>query len=539
MKVNINEIRILMLYRRNGELRINPRSMLYGTFILAGANVLVRIIGFVYQIALSRLLGPEGMGVYQLIFPPYTIALALTTSGIPVAVSRLVASSSATGHSGEVKKVVSTALSIVLGLGIILSVLVLANLDWIAHAILKDPRTRLPLFILFPCIIITGMGATFKGYFYGIKHTHRPAFAEILEQLVRIATVILTLLWLKPQGYERSAMVIVFGVVIGELTSLFYLHAQYHYSVKTLKGYTKTPSVHSLIKSIGAIAVPVTLTRLITTSINSINTILIPQRLMASGLTNSQAVSLFGIVSGMVMPLLFIPFTITNALSTVIIPHLSEDMALGNWQAIRSNISRAIQLTSIVAFAAAAALLSLGQPIGIALYRQSQVGQLLTPLTLSVVFLALQHTLSAALNGLDRQKRSTLNLFIGGVIQLCCTWFLVSHPALRIYGFIIGFNLRNIAVFILNFGTVKKLTKLEIRWADWFFKPAFAALVMASLGRCAFNLSLHAGLPLIASLALAIITGAAFFLISLYSVNGIPRIKGRQKDKAPRTTTGL
>ncbi len=507
--------------------------MLYGTFILAGANVLVRIIGFVYQIALSRLLGPEGMGVYQLIFPPYTIALALTTSGIPVAVSRLVASSSATGQSGEVKKVVSTALLIVIGVGIILSALILINLDWITHTILKDPRTRLPLFILFPCIIITGMGATFKGYFYGIKHTHQPAFAEILEQIVRIVAVIFMLLWLNPQGYEDSAMAIVFGVVMGELASLLYLHTRYYYSVKASNGNTKSSSIFSLIKSIVAIAVPITFTRLITTSINSINTILIPQRLIASGMSNSQAVSLFGIISGMVMPLLFIPFTITNALSTVIIPHLSEEMALGDWQTIRHNISRAIQLTSVVAFAATAVLLSLGQPIGIALYRQSQVGQLLTPLTLSIIFLALQHTLSAALNGLDKQKRSTLNLFIGGILQVYCTWFLVAHPALRIYGFIIGFNVRNIAVFMLNFSAIKKLTKIQIRWADWFLKPGFAAIVMASLGRCAFNLSVHAGFPLLASLVVAIIIGVVSFLASLYSVNGIPIVKDKPKRQGP------
>ncbi|WP_394355739.1 stage V sporulation protein B [Caldicoprobacter guelmensis] len=502
--------------------------MLYGTFILAGANVLVRIIGFVYQIMLSRLLGPEGTGVYQLVFPPYTIALALTTSGIPIAVSRLVASSNAVGNYRQCKRIVLTALLIVIIVGLVLSILILTNLNWITNRILKDSRTHIPLFILFPCVIITGMGATLKGYFYGIKHTHQPALAEILEQLIRISSVGFLLLWLKPQGYEEAVIVIVFGVVIGELASLLYLHIRYHYStkfIKTLGNNAKTSPFSLLLKNIISIAVPLTFTRIIITSINSINSILVPRRLAASGMTNSQAVSLFGIISGMVMPLLFIPFTITNALSTIIIPHLAEEMALGNWSSIRHNISSAIQLTSLVAFASTALLLSLGQPIGIALYAQPQVGQLLTPFTLGAIFLALQHTLSAVLNGLDRQKRSTLNLFIGGIIQVLCTYFLVSIPALRIYGFIIGFNLRNITVSMLNFSAVKKLTKLQIRWADWLFKPGFAALVMASLGRCVFNLSTHAGSSLIVSLTLAAAISAIFFLISLYSVNGIPRIK--------------
>ena len=119
------------------------------------------------------------------------------------------------------------------------------------------------------------------------------------------------------------------------------------------KGFNSSPSSVSLISRISGIigiAAPVTFTRLIITAINSINTILIPQRLMAGGLTNSEAVSLFGIVSGMVLPLLYMPFTITNALYTVIVPHLSEDLATANWTAIRANVTRAVSITTIFAF---------------------------------------------------------------------------------------------------------------------------------------------------------------------------------------------
>ena len=131
-------------------MKINTRSLLYGTFILASANVLVRAMGFIYQIIVSRLLGPEGMGIYQLVFPPYSIALALTASGIPVAVSRMVAAENATGRRKQAKQYVTTAIGIVTVLGILLSFAMILVSEWLSHTVLKDPRTRLPLLILFP-----------------------------------------------------------------------------------------------------------------------------------------------------------------------------------------------------------------------------------------------------------------------------------------------------------------------------------------------------------------------------------------------------
>ncbi|NLO82981.1 MAG: stage V sporulation protein B [Clostridiales bacterium] len=510
-------------------MKINTRSMLFGTLILAGANMLVRAMGFIYQIILSRLLGPEGIGIYQLVIPPYSIALALTTSGIPVAVSRLVAAKNATGHQKQSKEFVITAIGIVSTLGILLSLLMIISSDWISHRLLKDPRTRIPLLILFPCVIITSISAVFKGYFYGTKNTLKPALAEIIEQILRITLAVFLLFRLSPADYEKATIFIVLGIVMGELASLLYLHTNYYHKTKNLINGSATTSIMSRISMITNIALPITLTRLMITAINSVNTILIPQRLMASGITNSQAVSLFGIVSGMVLPLLYMPFTITNALYTVIIPHLSEDLATSNWSAIRANISRAIRLTTIFAFPASALLLSLGHPIGIALYNQTLVGQFLTPLTWCMIFHALQHTLSAILNGLGKQKLAASYAAMGGIIQIICTYFLAAQPDLRIYGFIIGFNLRSIITFLLSFTKVAKLTKIQIKWKEWFIKPGFAAVFAASFSRCAHNLlNIHSTMPSAASLILSLGIGGMSYLTVLYCINGIPPIKAKR-----------
>jgi stage V sporulation protein B len=509
-------------------LKINTRSLLYGTFILASANVLVRAMGFIYQIIVSRLLGPEGMGIYQLVFPPYSIALALTASGIPVAVSRMVAAENATGRRKQAKQYVTTAIGIVTVLGILLSFAMILVSEWLSHTVLKDPRTRLPLLILFPCVIITSISAVFKSYFYGTKNTHNPALAEIVEQVLRIALVVFLLLRFSTGDYEKAALIIILGVVAGELASLLYLHINYYYKTK---GFNSSPSSVSLISRISGIigiAAPVTFTRLIITAINSINTILIPQRLMAGGLTNSEAVSLFGIVSGMVLPLLYMPFTITNALYTVIVPHLSEDLATANWTAIRANVTRAVSITTIFAFLGSALLFSLAHPIGIVLYKQQQVGRFLAPMTWCMVFHALQHTMSAILNGLGKQKQAALYTTIGGIIQIICTYFLVAQPGLGIYGFILGFNLRSIVACLLSFAIVVKLTKLSIKWANWLIKPGFAAVFTVSFSRFTLNLLANYSVPITVSLILSLAIGGISFLTVLYCINGLPRIKTKR-----------
>jgi stage V sporulation protein B len=514
-------------------LKINTRSILYGTFVLTAANIFVRAIGFIYQILLSRILGPEGMGVYQLVLPPYVIALSLATSGIPVAISRLVASRKALEDEIGIKQLMSIALWLNIILSMAITAVMILNLDWLSQVFLKDPRTRGPLLVLFPCITITAIGAMFKGYFYGIKNIHPSALAEIIEQIVRIGVAIFLLFLFNPTRYEEATALIILGTVMGELSSLLYLHTSYHHSIKKLQQPKEAPSVFPVVKNILIIATPITCTRLITTMINSINSILIPQRLMASGMSNSQAVSIFGIISGMALPLLFMPFTFTGALSIVMIPHLSEDLALSNWSAIRANISRAILLTTTIAFPATALLLSLGHPIGVVLYNQPQVGQFLMPLAYSMVFHSLQHTCGAILNGLGKQSRATFNSLIGGLIQVFCTYFLVAKPQFGIYGFIIGFILRSTIVFLLNFTAVLQFTKLHIRWIQWFVKPGFAAMVMGSFSRLTFHFFTKQRFPLVFVLVLSFAIGGVFFLIALYSVDGIPRPKNK---KAPITT---
>lgn len=499
--------------------------------VMTGANFIVRLLGFVYRVLLSRIIGPQGMGLIQLVFPAYLIAITITTSGLPVAVSRLVSEKQAKGDLSGSRQVLRLALLLVAGISLILSILTMMNLDFIAERVLKDPRTRGALFVFFPSILIVGLGAVLKGYFYGIKNIHPPAIAEIAEQIVRMTAALGLLLYAAPKDHAAAAALVILGMVIGEVASLLFLHTRYHMHRRQHPAPPGIPA--GLLLSIGAIAAPITATRLASALMTAANAILIPRRLMAGGMTSEEAVGLFGILSGMVMPLLFLPFTITSALAVVMIPNLSENLVLKKWRDIRDKVSKALAITCITAFPSAALLIALGRPLGDLLYRQPMVGALLLPIAYTLVFHALQHTSSGILNGLGKQNRSAFHFILGSLVQLACTYILAARPEWGVYGFILGFAAASILVSSLNLITTLRTTEQPFEWIPWMVKPGFSALLMGSVCRLLIRRLLGVGLPAAAGLTLSALAGLLVFFISLFLLDGMPKglLKEMQKGR--------
>ncbi|HHU79591.1 MAG TPA: polysaccharide biosynthesis protein [Clostridiales bacterium] len=516
-------------------MKINTKSLLYGTMILSLANFTVRLLGFVYRVILSRMIGPQGMGLVQLVYPVFQIAITLTVAGIPIAVSRLISEKNVRQDIPGMRRIITTALLMVTAVSTALTLAGLFNLNFIAGSVIKDMRTKGALFILFPNVILIGLGATLKGFFYGGKHIHPPALAEIIEQLMRMTVSVSLIFWLAPgDNYSLAAMLVMLGTVIGELSSLLFLHTRYYrFKKELLIKYQAARSsladclhtagsLRETAAAIAAIALPITSTRLINSLMSAANSVLIPQRLVASGMLRDEAVGLFGILFGMVMPLMFLPFTITNALTVVIIPNLSESLAMKRWKDIQNKTDKAIRLTCYIAFPSIALLTSLGRPIGTLLYKQPLAGTFLIPASWSLLFLALQHTCSGILNGLGRQVRAAMHFMAGSTIQLLCTYFLLANPAIRIWGVIIGFTAASMVVSAANMTAVLKATRMSFKLADWILKPGFAALLMGFTTAAVYKALTVIQAPVLLSLIISALTGFLLFMFCLWAVKALP-----------------
>ena len=416
-------------------------TMVTGALLLTGVNLFAQIFGFAYRVWLSRLISPEALGLFQLVMPFYAIIMSIGVSGLTVAVSRLTAYYSALGQTRAIRQVVRVAR---LGYSLMilgLSALIIPFSDWFSVAFLGDARTRLALLLLLPEIWLTGWENVHKNYFYGRKNVIPPAIAEVLEQISRVSSVLGLLILLRPAYEEAQVAVIVLGMLISEVFSAGLLTLLYRRDQK--KRPAKGPLAPGMTRKVLSIALPVASANLLANLISSLNSIIIPGRLIVSGMDPSLALSAFGVAFGMTMPLLGLPLAFTVSIGLVMLPRLSENAALGDIGGIRRKVRLALLVSAAVILSCMAVLIPFGAPLARALFKNPGAGQYMAPLCIATVFVCLEQVFCSFLNGLGKQKRAAANLIAAGVVQLSVTYWAVALPGLRLMGFVWAYIIGN------------------------------------------------------------------------------------------------
>ncbi|WP_041720909.1 putative polysaccharide biosynthesis protein [Alkaliphilus metalliredigens] len=456
-------------------------SFLFGIILLTIVNFIVRSMGFVYRIILSRLIGAEAIGLYQMVFPFLMVLIAIPTAGIPVAVSKMVAKENSLRNHTGIYKILTIALAIGGTLSLFLSIFVSLRIEWITTEVLKNPRLYYLILFCIPSISLISFSSIIRGFFYGLKDMQPAATAQIIEQLTRIIFVLGYLYYQRPSSPIMSAIIAIIGISIGEFFGLLYLILRFQ--IKKFKNVPRvimgpTESMPAISKSLLFIAVPLTLSRLISTLMQTVNAVLIPQRLIVAGYSSIEAVETFGKISGMAMPLLFLPFTVTSALVINLIPNVSEQMALNNVDDVTYKSNLAIRMTLLVAIPTMVVYAIFGNHLAELIYNHEEVGRYLSIISYGTLFLCMQHTISGILHGLGKQVVTTINYMLGMSIQLYCTYILVPNPKYGINGFFIGFLLSTFIIFVLNTISLHRIIKLKVPLIQSVIKPGICALFM-------------------------------------------------------------
>ena len=456
-------------------------SFIVGTIILACINFLVRSLGFVYRIILSRVIGPQAIGLYQMVFPFLMVLITIPTAGIPIAVSKLVAKENSLNNRKGVYR--TLWISMLLGgiLALILTIIVSLKIDYITISILKNDQLFYPLLWSIPAIALITFSSILRGFFYGLTDVKPAAAAQIVEQVTRVFFVLLYLYLRKPSHPITAATIAIIGLSVGEAFGLLYLVLRFNFRramSKSLIQRTLNENYSKLLGSILFISVPITISRLISTLMQSVNAIIIPQRLQFAGYTAGQSLEIFGKISGMAMPLLFLPFTVTSALVVNIIPNISEQMAVNNLNDVANKSNLALKLTMLTALPTTVLFVIFGNHIATLIYNQKDVGSYLAIISYVTVFLCMNHTLSGILHGMGKQISTTINYILGMLIQLYCTYYLIPNPRYGINGFFIGYIISAIVIFILNSITLRRHIKLKLRLMDNLLKPLLCTAIM-------------------------------------------------------------
>lgn len=430
-------------------MKINIRSAMYGALVLTCSNMLLQVISFVYRVFVSRLIGGEGMGLFSLIMSMYSVIMSLVVSGVAVSVSRLSAGYGALGHTRKVSQLTTRAIFAFVILFALVAAAVLPFSDFISVHLLGDARTRMGLIVLLPCIFFTGLENIHKNHFYGLKKVHQPAVSEVLEMAVRSLAVILLLTFLKPVYLEYAVALIVFGMVICEVFSAGLLRLMYRHEQKGIVPAGPAMPVKSMLRDMSAIAVPIALANLLSNLISSVNSVIIPARLIVSGLSSSEAMSTYGVMVGMTMPLLGLPTAFMVALSLVMIPRLSEDLALSRYDLMNRRVVRTLRVTALVIAPSMVLLTLFGPQLAVLLFKQEAAGAYFLPLAVGTLFACFQGIMGSLLSGIGEQKKTAANMIAAGLLQLALTWLATALPSLRIGGFVLAFGVASLTGAIL------------------------------------------------------------------------------------------
>ena len=328
-------------------------TYIQGAFILTMTNLITGSLSFIYRVFLTRAIGSEGVGVYQLVLPLYLLFITLVSGGITTAVSKLIAEQAPGSNYRNMYKIIKIC-GITVGIwSLALCSFIFFNSEYLARYVLKDSRTFFSIMVFTPAIFFISLSAVLKGYFYGLQYVKPPAMIDILEKMIRLGGLLLTTYYLLPLGIEYVCAGVMAAMAAGEFISLVLLYFCYK-TKKAAAIHTKTDSTIHIITRILKTALPLSLSGALTTIMDMITAILIPMQLRAAGYSNSNALSLYGQVTGMVMPLLFFPFIIVASLGITLVPAIAASYATGNWTALNKKCNDSLKITSAIAFASTA-----------------------------------------------------------------------------------------------------------------------------------------------------------------------------------------
>jgi stage V sporulation protein B len=480
------------------------QTLWWGTLTLTAAALLARGLGLVYRILLARFLGGEGLGLYQMALPFYQSLGTLVAAGMPVAVAQLVAA----GRRPPAAVAV-TALFVTLVVALPLTGLVVIGAAPLARALWQDPSLAVLVAVLAPALPVAAVSAVLRGVYLGQKAMVVPAAAQVAEQVVRVVLTDL-LLWLALPVSVRPALAAAL-VVAGEVAGLLALAAG---GAVALLGGAGPSRDSGLARELVRLAVPITAGRFLGSLTGLVEATWIPRQLIASGLSLPAAVTLFGQVTGIVMPFVLFPTALTIALGHNLVPVVART---ADAAARRRQVTVSLDATAVWSCGITALLLALGTRLPDLLFGARIPPGIFVPLALGGFALYFDTVLGGILRGLGRTDLPLASHLAGTILELAAVALLAGRPGHGPQGFAVAVALGFGLSAVLNYAVVWRLTGAGLSGPLALLRPAAAALLVAVvLPRFLPLLVLATGL--VPAILLAALGGALLFGMGLLAL---------------------
>ncbi len=390
---------------------------------MAAAFLVIKSAGMLFRVFLAGRLGAEGLGLYQLVMSVYLVFAATVSSGVCLCASRLFTELSARGKPAQARYAAEYCMKLSFFIGLAGGALMLSCADAAASYLLHDERAAPSLRLLAPGLPFLAVSAAVRGYFLARRSTLQPSGQQLIEQLIETGGFALVMALFRPRDITQTCCIAAASAASAELASFVYSLLCYRADAR------KTGAGREKVFRIGRTALPVLLpvsaNACIRSGLSAAENALIPSGLKKHGLDVSEALSQYGITSGMVMPVITFPSVLILPFSTLMITEAADARARGDTAAIKRMTEKAVSAVLRYSLPVTVMLIFFADPLCMALFGSASAGKYLAVLAPVVPFMYLDCAADAILKGLDEQLSYFVFNTIDSVIRVALTFILV------------------------------------------------------------------------------------------------------------------
>lgn len=435
------------------------KTILQGTLILTAVGFLCRFMGFFYRIFLSHTFGEENVGLYQLTFPVFVLCISLTSAGLETAISRTVARKQSLQKSREASEALCLGLFVSCLLSILTLLFLQKNAAFLSAALLGDPRCEKILILLSYALPFSSIHGCIMGYCYGLKQTQIPAISQLIEQITRILSVFLLYRFTMQRGLHINIEIAAAGIALGELFSTFYSIRQLQKNQPDVfrPGFSAS-SLTLRFRELIPLSLPLTANRVLLSLLQGIEAVSIPSCLKLYNHSTSEALSTYGVLTGMALPCILFPSAITNSVSIMLMPTVAEFQVKEQSANLKRLLQKVLGACFLMGVSCCLFFLFFGQWIGQFLFASKLAGNFIVTLGWICPFLYVNGSLISVINGLGKTTTSFTINTLGIAIRIGSVFFAI--PVFGVQGYLWGLLISQLAVSICCSLVLKHLTSV-------------------------------------------------------------------------------
>lgn len=468
---------------------MSKENFIKGAAILGIAGLIVKVLGAIYRIPLTNLIGTEGIGYYQPAYNIYNLLLVVSLSGFPTAIAKMVSEKRALqNYEGayQVYKVSRWGLFII---GLVSSLGVLAFARSLVSFI-GYPGAYYSMIALVPALFAVPLLSAYRGFFQGTQNMTPIALSQLIEQVFRVSVGLYLAYAFVGKGLEEAAGGATFGASVGGVAALILIYLMFFLSKKSIKeeiklsSHNKTEPVWDIVKNLLYIAIPITIGASIAPLMGIMDSYIVSSRLSAIGYTELQYTDMFGELSGTAQTLINFPQVFSTAVAMSLVPAITDAFTKKQVQRLNVTANAGVKMSMIIGLPCGIGLFMLAEPVIALLYaslgpeKHASSGALLEILAIGVIFLTLVQSFTAILQSVNKQFHPVKNLAAGLVVKIILSYILIGMPSINIKGAAISTTIAYLVVALLNWRDINK-TKIKINLINVTARPLLSSAAMA------------------------------------------------------------